>query len=111
MLFKLEDGRLHIASDDADGFLGSILPKDGITTTVDLEASWSHRDGLNIKGGAGLSTVLDIHKKAGPLRVDSLALAVKAGPQGVNGHRRRDRRREHRAGQRVGRGHRAPRWR
>ena len=85
VLFKLEDGRLHIASDDADGFLGTILPKDGITTTVDLEASWSHRDGLNIKGGAGLSTVLDVHKKAGPLRVDSLALAVKAGPQGVNG--------------------------
>jgi uncharacterized protein DUF6603 len=84
VLFKLEDGQLHIASDDADGFLGAILPKDGITATVDLEASWSHRDGLNIKGGAGLSTVLDIHKKAGPLRVDSLALAVKAGPQSVN---------------------------
>jgi hypothetical protein len=43
-LFKLEDGRLHIASDDADGFLGTILPKDGITTTVDLETTWSHRD-------------------------------------------------------------------
>ncbi len=84
-LFKLEDGRLHIASDDADGFLGSILPKDGITTTVDLETTWSHRDGLNIKGGAGLSTVLDVHKKAGPLRVDSLALGIKAGPQGVTG--------------------------
>ena len=84
LLFKLEDGRLHVASDDADGFLGAILPKEGITATVDLEASWSNRDGLNIKGGAGLSTVLDINKKAGPLRVDSLALAVKAGPQSVN---------------------------
>ena len=81
---KLEDGRLHVASDDADGFLGAILPKEGITATVDLEASWSNRDGLNIKGGAGLSTVLDVNKKAGPLRVDSLALAVKAGPQSVN---------------------------
>ena len=85
VLVKVEDGRIHIASDDADGFLGAILPDDGITATVDLEASWSHRDGLNIKGGAGLSTVLDIHKKAGPLRVDSLALAVKAGPQAVTG--------------------------
>src|SRR5215203_4251867 len=83
-LLKLEDGRRHIASDDADGFLGAILPKEGITATVDLEASWSHRDGLNITGGAGLSTVLDIHQKAGPLRVDSLALALKAGPQSVN---------------------------
>ena len=84
-LFKLEDGQFHIASDGADGFLETILPKDGITAALDLEASWSHRDGLNIKGGAGLSTVLDIHKKAGPLRVDSLALAVKAGPQSVSG--------------------------
>ena len=85
ILFKLEDGRIHIASDGADGFLGSILPDEGITTTVDLEASWSHRDGLNIKGGAGLSTVLDLHKRAGPLRVDSLALALKGGPQGLTG--------------------------
>ena len=66
-------------------FSRSILPAEGITTTVDLEASWSHRDGLNIKGGAGLSTVLDLHKKAGPLRVDSLALALKGGPQGLTG--------------------------
>ena len=66
-------------------FSGSILPAEGITATVDLEASWSHRDGLNIKGGAGLSTVIDVHKKAGPLRVDTLALALKGGPQGLTG--------------------------
>ena len=29
--------------------------------------------------------MLDVHKKAGPLRVDSLALGIKAGPQGVTG--------------------------
>ena len=52
---------------------------------MDLEASWSHREGLNIKGGAGLSTVIDVHKKAGPLRVDTLALALKGGPQGLTG--------------------------
>ena len=85
VLIKLEDSRIHVASDDADGFLGAILPAEGITATVDLEASWSHRDGLNIKGGAGLSTVLDLHQKAGPLRVDSLALALKGGPQGLTG--------------------------
>ena len=85
VLFKVEDGRIHIASGDADSFLGAVLPDDGITATVELEASWSHRGGLNIKGGAGLSTVLDIHQKAGPLRVDSLALAVNAGPQSVTG--------------------------
>ena len=67
--------------------------------------AWSHRDGLNIKGGAGLSTVLDIHKKAGPLRVDSLALADQGRTAGRDGHRRRDRRREHRPGHRVGRRH------
>ena len=85
VLVKLEDGKVLVASDDADGFLGAILPAEGITATVDLEASWSHRDGLNIKGGAGLSTVIDVHKKAGPLRVDTLALALKGGPQGLTG--------------------------
>jgi hypothetical protein len=85
-LFKVEDGRIHVAPDDADGFLASILPADGITTTVDLEASWSHRDGLQIKGGTGLSTVLDLHQQAGPLRLDSLGLALKAGPDGLTGN-------------------------
>ena len=78
-------GASTVAADDADGFLAAILPDRGRHATVDLEASWSHRNGLKIKGGAGLSTVLDLHKKAGPLRLDSLALALKAGPQGVNG--------------------------
>ena len=102
VLVKLEDGKIHVASDDADGFLGAILPAEGITATVDLEASWSHRDGLNIKGGAGLSTVIDVHKKAGPLRVDTLALAAQGRTAGTDRHRRRLRRREHRAGYRIG---------
>jgi hypothetical protein len=82
---KLEDGRIKIGSEGADGFLSSILPAEGITAKVDLEASWSHRQGLSVKGGAGLSTVLDLHQKAGPLRVDSLALALKGGPEGLTG--------------------------
>ena len=84
-VFKLEDGRVQLSSKDADGFLAAILPEDGITATVDLEASWSHRDGLAITGGAGLSTVLDVNKKFGPLQVDSLALALKASPTGISG--------------------------
>lgn len=85
VVVKVEDGRVHVASDDADGFLAAILPDEGITATLDLEASWSRRDGLTIKGGAGLSTVLDLHKKVGPLRLETLGLSIAAGPGGVVG--------------------------
>ncbi|MFN8499163.1 MAG: DUF6603 domain-containing protein [Anaerolineae bacterium] len=75
---SIEDGRIRVAPDASDGFLASILPPDGITTTLDLVVSWSQRDGLRIHGGAGLHTTLALHQQAGPLRVETLDLALAA---------------------------------
>ncbi|MFN8473509.1 MAG: DUF6603 domain-containing protein [Anaerolineae bacterium] len=75
---SIEDGRIRVAPDPSDGFLASILPPDGITTTVDFAISWSQRDGIRIHGGAGLRTSIVLHQQAGPLLVDTLDLALTA---------------------------------
>jgi hypothetical protein len=72
----IEDGRIRVASDRSDGFLASILPADGVTATVKLDASWSHQDGLRIEGGAGLRTVIGLHARLGPLQIDTMSLAI-----------------------------------
>jgi hypothetical protein len=74
----IEDGRIRLASDSSDGFLAAILPQDGITTTLDLKASWSQREGLRIQGGAGLSTSIVLRQQLGPLLLDTLDLAITA---------------------------------
>jgi hypothetical protein len=71
----IEDGQIRVAADRADGFLASILPAAGLTTTMNLDVSWSHRDGLRIQGGAGLRTSLALHARIGPLQLDTLDLA------------------------------------
>src|SRR5215470_6164842 len=63
----IEDGRILLKPDSADSFLASLLPPDGIATTVNLQASWSRRDGLHFKGNAGLSATLAINRQIGPL--------------------------------------------
>jgi hypothetical protein len=75
----IEDGRVQVVPDRADGFLASILPAEGITTTLNLTASWSQRDGVRIHGGAGLRTSIVLHQQLGPLRLDTLDLALTAG--------------------------------
>jgi hypothetical protein len=84
LLARIEDGRIRLASDDADGFIASLLPSDGITAELDLDIAWSHREGVHIKGGAGLSTVLALNRQAGPLRLSSVSLAMRAGADGLS---------------------------
>ena len=81
----IEDGRIRVAPDRADGFLASILPADGVTATVKLDVSWSHQDGLRIEGGAGLRTSIGLHTRLGPLQLDTLNLALAGTANAVEG--------------------------
>jgi hypothetical protein len=83
ILLGIEDGRLVVAPDQSDGFLAHILPKDGITTKVTLDISWSRRDGLRIHGGAGLTTTVGLHTSIGPLHLDTLDLGLLAASDGL----------------------------
>jgi hypothetical protein len=74
----IEDGRLHVAPDRADGFLASILPEDGIDASVELGISWSRSAGVRIVGAAGLHTSIVVHRQLGPFELDRLDLAITA---------------------------------
>ena len=85
LMAVVDDARVRIVPDPSDGFLASVLPKDGITATLNLTVSYSHRDGLRIQGGAGLSTDIVLHSQIGPLRLERLQLALAATPDGLLG--------------------------
>jgi hypothetical protein len=80
---SIEDCRIRIAAPGADGFLASILPADGVTATVRLDVSWSSRRGLRIDGGAGLRATFPLHTRAGSVQLDTVDLALTAGPDAV----------------------------
>jgi hypothetical protein len=82
---SVEDGQILLVPDQSDGFLASVLPKDGITATMNLEISYSHRTGLSIEGGAGLSTELVLNLQLGPLIVNTIQIALAASPTGLTG--------------------------
>jgi hypothetical protein len=54
-----------IAAGDGDGFLSSVLPKDGLQTKFDLGVAWSNSGGLRFKGAVGLDATLPIGMSVG----------------------------------------------
>jgi hypothetical protein len=62
----IEDGRITVRPDPSDGFLASILPTDGVTTTVSLDVSWSHQDGVRIEVGRGPAHLAPAASQARP---------------------------------------------
>jgi hypothetical protein len=76
LVLEIEDGRVTIEPDRADGFLATILPADGIRAAVELALTWSSRDGVRIRGGAGLRATIPLRSAAGPFRLDSVDLAL-----------------------------------
>ena len=82
----VDDGRILLVPDQSDGFLASVLPKDGITATVNLTISYSHRTGLSIEGGAGLSTQLVLNRQLGPIVLNTIQIALAASAVGPDGN-------------------------
>lgn len=74
---QLSQITLTIRSEDGDGFLQKILPKDGIHLDFDLTLGWSNTKGLYFKGGAGLEATLPININLyGVIKIDSVYLAL-----------------------------------
>jgi hypothetical protein len=80
---KAVEGKVVIDFSQADGFLKSILPADGITTTVNLDVTCSPRDGIRINGKAGLRASITMHSTAGPLRLDTLNFGLEPTAQSI----------------------------
>ena len=70
----LRDGRVSLKAREADGFISSILPTEGIEAPFNLGVGISNDRGLYFRGGSGLSIRLPLHFKSGPIDIQYLAL-------------------------------------
>ena len=69
---------------DGDGFLGSVLPANGVSADFDLGLSYSSAGGLSFRGAAGLDAMLPIGLSiGGVVGVPSMYLGLRAGDAGV----------------------------
>jgi hypothetical protein len=75
---------LVIMPGDADGFLASVLPAEGVRTDVDLGIAWSSDAGLTLRGSAGLEATLPVELAVGGLKVSHVHIGVRAQDSEVN---------------------------
>jgi hypothetical protein len=80
----LQGGRIVIkpASDDADSFLASLLPGDGLVIDIALLVGLSSKQGIYFGGSGGLEISLPAHVQLGPVEIVSATLAIRP-KQGV----------------------------
>lgn len=74
----VEKARFALAGSEGDGFLSSILPPEGLSADVEFSVGWSSKHGFHFSGSAGLETTWPLDARFGPVRVDSLSLAIVA---------------------------------
>lgn len=88
-MLALDHARLVIAAGDGDGFLATVLPKQGVSLDSSFRLAWSRSLGFHFEGAAGLELDLPVRKdilgvlslRALHLRlgVDSTGATLRAG--------------------------------
>lgn len=72
----LKDGLIELRTDDADGFIASLLPAGGISTSFSLGLGFSQRAGFYFKGSASLSIRTPLHESLGAIDVQYLGASL-----------------------------------
>jgi hypothetical protein len=77
-----DDAKLVIkpGPDDADSFLASVLPADGLTARFSLSLRYSSLTGFHLGGSGGLEANFPSRMQIGPIELQSVTLGVR--PQG-----------------------------
>ena len=83
LLAEIAEAVLVVAPGDGDGFLKEVLPADGLRMNFDLALGWSKRLGFHFRGGAGLEAEFPLNLSVGPVSIQSVHLAIRAGTDGV----------------------------
>ena len=74
----LKDIVVSFKTDEADGFISSLLPKEGLATPFNLAVGLSKNRGLYFSGAAALSMRIPIHAHLGPVELQYVGLEVRA---------------------------------
>ncbi|WP_115371913.1 DUF6603 domain-containing protein [Adhaeribacter pallidiroseus] len=75
--------KLDVAQTGADNFIGSTIGNSLKGINFDLTVGWSNIAGIYFKGSAGLELQIPIHQTLGPLKVESLTLAVRISDRNI----------------------------
>ena len=75
-------GSLAISTDEGDGFIQKILPRDGIKADFDLTIGLSSHYGIYFQGSAALEVTIPVHRSIGPVKLESVYLAIKPQENG-----------------------------
>lgn len=83
--FGIEGARIVIkpGPDDADSFLTSLLPGDGLSIGTDLTVGFSTTQGIYFGGSGGLEISLPAHISLGPIEIQGATMAVKFRDGGI----------------------------
>jgi hypothetical protein len=80
----LKDAVLAIQGGDGDGFLGNVLPADGLAAKFDLGLAWSTQRGLTFRGAGGLNVTVPVSASVGgAVTVPSVHLDLRADDAGL----------------------------
>jgi len=73
-----------VISGGGDGFLAALLPSQGLQVPFSLGAVLSTDQGLQLRGGPGLSVAVPARLQAGPVALNGMTVALSAGGDGVH---------------------------
>jgi hypothetical protein len=79
----VESGKAVLSMAGADGFLGQVLPADGLQLEADFAIGYSSARGVYFRGGAGLSTDMRVDLDLGPVNIPSLHLGLELQGGGI----------------------------
>lgn len=74
--------KLTVAGGDGDSFLADVLGDAPVIVGLDLDATWSSRQGLSFAGSTSFDIDLALSEQIGPLMLESVRIAL-AGTDGI----------------------------
>jgi len=77
-------GEFLVGTGDADSFLSSVLPKEGMSVTFAFSIGWSSTRGLYFMASGGLETTLSLNVSIGPILLQTLHIALAANTEGLD---------------------------
>ena len=72
----VKGGKLHIGTDEADGFLSTILSGVSLDANFDLGIGWIAGTGFQFTGSGGLQIQLPTHISLGPVDLSAITLSI-----------------------------------
>jgi hypothetical protein len=82
---EVSKSSIVISGGDGDGFVSSLIPKDGLRTDFDFGIAWSNSAGLSFHGAAGLDATIPLNVSlAGTFLVPSAHIALQASDKDLS---------------------------